>query len=92
MIKAASGEKIVPYAIRAMDYHNFGQYINSLEVKDSSGDLVPSSTFFCLDTDRNVIVGAFNIRHDLHEGLLLNGGILEMASVLLNQGKGSPLP
>lgn len=70
----ASGEKIVPYAIRATDYHKFEQYMDCLEVKDSSGGLVLSSTFFCLDTDRNIIVGAVNIRHALNESLLLNGG------------------
>ncbi|MEZ3473450.1 MAG: GNAT family N-acetyltransferase, partial [Lachnospiraceae bacterium] len=32
------------------------------------------STFFCLDEDRNIVVGAVNIRHYLNEALLLNGG------------------
>jgi predicted acetyltransferase len=36
--------------------------------------LVPDSTFFCLDEERNIIVGAVNIRHHLNESLLLNGG------------------
>ncbi len=70
----ASGEKIIPYAIRKMDYHDFDEYLDSLEVKDTSGRLVPDSTFFCLDTERDVVVGAVNIRHYLNEGLLLNGG------------------
>lgn len=68
------GEKIVPYAIRKTDYHNFDVYLNSLEVKDDKEGLVPDSTFFCLDTDRNIFVGAVNIRHYLNEALLLNGG------------------
>ena len=32
------------------------------------------STFFCLDEERNIMVGAVNIRHQLNESLLLNGG------------------
>ncbi len=70
----AAGEEIVPYAIRKKDHHDFDEYIDSLEVRDDSGRLVPDSTFFCLDTDRNIVVGAVNIRHYLNESLLLNGG------------------
>ena len=70
----ASGEKIIPYAIRRLDYHDFESYCNNLEVKDTSKGLVPDSTFFCLDEDRNIVVGAVNIRHYLNEALLLNGG------------------
>ena len=70
----ATGERIVPYAIRRVDYHDFDNYCDSLEVKDVSGNLVPDSTFFCLDEERNIMVGAVNIRHYLNEGLLLNGG------------------
>jgi len=70
-----SGEKIVPYAIRKVDYHDFDRYVASLEVgHDRDESLVPDSTFFCLDTERNIFVGAVNIRHWLNEGLLLNGG------------------
>jgi predicted acetyltransferase len=69
-----SGEKIVPYAIRKVDYRNFDEYLESLEVKDNEDGLVPDSTFFALDTDRNIFVGAVNIRHYLNEALLLNGG------------------
>ncbi len=70
----AYGEKIIPYAIRRLDYTDFEYYCNNLEVKDDSEGLVPDSTFFCLDEERNIIVGAVNIRHYLNEGLLLNGG------------------
>lgn len=69
-----SGEKIIPYAIRRIDYHDFMSYCNNLEVKDAAGGLVPDSTFFCLDEERDRIVGAVNIRHYLNEALLLNGG------------------
>lgn len=70
----ATGEIIIPYAIRRIDYRDFAYYCDNLEVKDASGGLVPDSTFFCLDEERNVMVGAVNIRHYLNEALLLNGG------------------
>lgn len=70
----ASGEDIVPYAIRRLDYRDFDRYLAELEIKDTSAGLVPDSTFFCLDEERDIFVGAVNIRHDLNEALLLNGG------------------
>ena len=71
----STGEKIIPYAIRKIDYHDFEQYCANIEVTDESNGLVPDSTFFCLDVDRNVMVGAVNIRHYLN--IQNNGGILE---------------
>ncbi|MBQ3194305.1 MAG: GNAT family N-acetyltransferase [Oscillospiraceae bacterium] len=70
----ATGEEIIPYSIRRIDYHDFEYYCANLEVKTASERLVPDSTFFCLDEDRNMIVGAVNIRHYLNEALLLHGG------------------
>lgn len=70
----ASGEEIIPYAIRRLDYRDFDHYLANLEVKDTFLGLVPDSTFFCLDEDRDLFVGAVNIRHYLNEALLLNGG------------------
>ncbi len=69
-----TGEKIIPYAIRRTDYHDFDNYCENLEVMEDAGGLVPDSTFFCLDEDRDIIVGAVNIRHYLNDALLLNGG------------------
>lgn len=69
-----SGEKIVPYAIRRLDYHDFEYYCANIEVKHPNERVVPDSTFFCLDEDRNIMVGAVNIRHYLNEALLLDGG------------------
>ena len=71
---SAAGEKIIPYAIRRNDYRNFESYLANLEVKDPSEGLVPDSTFFCLDEERDIFVGAVNIRHYLNESLLLDGG------------------
>ena len=70
----AYGEKIIPYAIRRLDYHDFEHYYRNLEVTDTREGLVPDSTFFCLDEERDIMVGAVNIRHYLNEALLLNGG------------------
>ena len=70
----AAGEKIVPYAIRRNDYRDFDYYLEHLEIKEETDGRVPDSTFFCLDPDRDIFVGAVNIRHYLTEELLLNGG------------------
>lgn len=70
----ATGEKIIPYAIRRIDYHEFEYYCENLEVKVTGSGLVPDSSFFCLDEERNMVVGAVNIRHYLNEALLINGG------------------
>lgn len=70
----SSGEKIVPYAIRRLDYRDFEYYCRNIENKNTDEKVVPSSTFFCLDEDRNIMVGAVDIRHYLNQSLLLNGG------------------
>lgn len=70
----AAGEKIVPYAIRRLDYRDFEHYLANLEVKQETSGMVPDSTFFCLDEQRDIFVGAVNIRHCLNDSLLLNGG------------------
>ncbi len=69
-----TGEKVIPYAIRRLDYRDFENYMAKLEVTDNSEGLVPDSTFFCLDEERDIFVGAVNIRHYLNESLLLDGG------------------
>ena len=71
---STTGEEIIPYAIRKNEYRDFDYYLEHLEVRDATGSLVPDSTFFGLDEERNVFVGAVNIRHYLNERLLLNGG------------------
>lgn len=63
-----------PWAIFKNDYHDFDNYLTHLERKEAEGDNVPDSVFFCLDTDRNIFVGAVNIRHYLNETLLQTGG------------------
>lgn len=63
-----------PYMIRRNDYHDFDTYLEQLEIKTEQDGRVPDSTFFCLDVDRDIFVGAVNIRHYLNESLLFTGG------------------
>lgn len=64
-----------PWAIFKNDYHDFDYYLENLEIKEATEDgKVPDTTLFCLDKDRNIFVGAVNIRHYLNEGLLRSGG------------------
>lgn len=60
-----------PWAIFKNDYHDFDYYLENLE---KGKNLVPNSVFFLLDLDRNRLIGAVNIRHELNEDLLLYGG------------------
>ena len=66
-------QRFSPYAIRRNDYHNFEYYMANLDVSDTE-NTVPTSTYFCLDMDRNIFVGAVNIRHELNDSLLYTGG------------------
>lgn len=69
-----SGETIVPSAIRKFDYRDFDYYMDHMDNKEEKDGVVPYSTFFCLDEERDIFVGAVNIRHFLNDSLLLNGG------------------
>lgn len=70
----AAAEKIIPWSIRKCDYHRFDEYLESLEVKEAAGEYVPDDTYFCLDTERDIFIGAVNIRHELNDRLKLEGG------------------
>jgi len=64
-----------PWMIFRNDFHDFDHYLEDLEIKEETPDgRVPDTTLFCLDKDRNIFVGAVNIRHYLNEGLLRTGG------------------
>lgn len=64
-----------PWAIFRNDFHDFDHYLENLEIKVEADDgRVPDTTLFCLDVDRNIFVGAVNIRHYLNERLLATGG------------------
>ena len=63
-----------PWAIFKNDYHDFDNYLENLEIKEQKDDKVPDSVFFLLDVDRNILVGAVNIRHYLNDYLLKYAG------------------
>ena len=83
-----TGEKIVPYAIWKNDYHDFEYYLENLQILEECDGRVPDSTFFCLDEDRNIFVGAVNIRHYLTGAMLLNGGHIGDGVRPSERGKG----
>ena len=85
---SASGERIVPYVLTKADYHRYQDYVESLEVTSEGNGLVPDSTYFCLDDDRDMFLGAVNIRHKLNEKLLLNGGHIGDGIRPSERGKG----
>ena len=70
----AAEQHFSPYAIRKNDYRDFEYYLEHLERKTEEDGLVPNSVFFALDTDRDIFVGAVDIRHYLNDGLLVTGG------------------
>lgn len=70
----SSDKSGTPYAVFKIDYHDFDYYLENLELKEAKDGKVPDSTFFALDIERNIFVGAVNIRHYLNERLLLDGG------------------
>lgn len=70
----AAEQDFSPSKIRRHDYRDFDNYLETLETKEACGNMVPDSVFFCLDEDRNIFVGAVNIRHCLNDDLLFTGG------------------
>ena len=52
-----------PWKIWANDFHDFDNYLKNLD-----------TTLFCFDRDRNIFVGAANIRHYLNDKLLKTDG------------------
>ena len=63
-----------PWAIFKNDYHDFDFYLDNLEINEPKGGKVPDSVFFLLDIERNILLGAVNIRHYLNDYLLQFGG------------------
>ena len=63
-----------PCSIFKNDVHDFDFYLEHLELTEPGDGLVPDSTYFCLDRDKDRMVGAVNIRHYLNDYLLACGG------------------
>lgn len=63
-----------PWAIFKNDYRDFDYYLDNLECQNPQKGWVRDSVFFLLDVDRDRLLGAVNIRHELNEHLLKCGG------------------
>lgn len=77
-----------PRIIFMHDYHNFDVFCNSLDKLDTEYGRVPCSTFFCLDLDRDIFVGAVCIRHYLNEELIKFAGHIGDGIRPSERGKG----
>ena len=73
-LAAEPKKAVTPYSIVREDYRDFENYLAKLDIREPREGLVPDSTFFCLDEERNAFVGAVNIRHCLNAHLLKYGG------------------
>lgn len=76
-----------PWAIFKNDYQNFDKYLKEIDCKVGEEGKVTTSTYFCLDEDRNIFVGAINFRHYLNRGLLEDGGHLGVGVRPSERGK-----
>ena len=58
------------------DYSDFDQYIKHFLLQETNPieGFVPATTYFALDTERNKMVGAIQIRHYLNDALRNGGG------------------
>jgi predicted acetyltransferase len=63
-----------PWSIFKNNYRDFDYYLDNLEFKEPKDGKVPDSVFFLLDVERNILLGAVNIRHYLNDYLLQFGG------------------
>ncbi|RKI40963.1 GNAT family N-acetyltransferase [bacterium D16-51] len=64
-----------PWKIWANDFQDFDYYLENLDTTEENKEgWVPDTTLFCLDKDRDIFVGAVNIRHYLNGELLKTGG------------------
>ena len=77
-----------PWAIFKNDYHEFDYYLENLELKEPKEGKVPDSVFFLLDVDRNILLGAVNIRHYLNDYLLKYAGHIGDGIRPSERGKG----
>ena len=77
-----------PWAIFKNDYHDFDHYLDNLEINQAKDGKVPDSVFFLLDKERNILLGAVNIRHYLNDHLLKYGGHIGDGIRPTERGKG----
>lgn len=77
-----------PWAIFKNDYCDFDYYLDNLEIKEPKDGKVPDSVFFLLDIERNILLGAVNIRHYLNDYLFRFGGHIGDGIRPSERGKG----
>ena len=78
-----------PWKIWANDFQDFDYYLKNLDTKEETKNgWVLDTTLFCLDKDRNIFVGAVNIRHYLNDELLKTGGHIGDGIRPSERGKG----
>lgn len=63
-----------PFAIRHYDYHDFDTYLANISCKEEVDGFVPHTVYFLLDNDRNIFLGAIDIRHCLGQHNSITGG------------------
>lgn len=63
-----------PRALFRNDVENYDYYIKHLDREEELDGMPPHTTYFCVDTDRNLMIGAVNIRHYLTEYNVVTGG------------------
>lgn len=77
-----------PWAIFKNDYCDFDYYLDNLEIKEPKDGKVPDSVFFLVDIERNILLGAVNIRHYLNDYLFRFGGHIGDGIRPSERGKG----
>ena len=82
---------ITPWSIwknGQMNYRDYDAYVSQLEFAQTNERWVKDSVLFALDEERNRLIGAVNIRHELNEYLLLHGGHIGDGVRPSERGKG----
>ncbi len=82
------GDNYTPYAIFKNDYKNFDNYLDNLEIKTKTDNLVTDSVYFLFNITTNKMIGAVNIRHELNDFLLQYGGHIGDGIRPSERGKG----
>ena len=81
-----------PWAIfyQAKDFSDYMHVLNDIgeHYHEYDSSKVPASTYFALDIERNIMVGACNIRHYLNEDLRNGGGHIGDGVRPSERGKG----
>jgi len=69
-----------PSVIRRYDYHDFNSYVDQIDRKEEIDGYPKNSVFFCIDRDKNKMIGAVDLRlymtaNTCHDGGHIGDGI-----------------